>query len=345
MHTRITWLEGGFAAADNFRRSVAPSWTRLAGIFPAEKWGPYVHTEAISYTCVVKKDGSDPEEAAGLTPTLIAAIALGDRLPAFMNATGIKKMTDAMRNALLPEVAIINTNWFIDDNDGNTRKPVLNLMIQGPSRARLEQLGITIQKIQKRKVPSSAVWPSTLKLGTVHVEGGSLIPRICMMKTSANIKDAMPKLQKLTYIAGSKQAILVVEPPKLGKPPFTLKAYAQASTTPKDDRSCDCGEGGRRKLSQTSSGVVCDFQSKLNPQATYTFSITSIDATGQVSPEAKVPAPPSPVAVPPPTVLPSPPVPVPVPSPPVAPSPPLVSVTSVPPPAPPTPPGALSPPP
>jgi hypothetical protein len=303
VHTRITWLEGGFAAADDFRRNIAPSWTRLAKIFPAADWGPYVHTEAISYTCVSKRDGSDPAEGAGLTPTLVFTAALGDRLPAFMNATSIKKFTDALRNSLLPDVAIINTNWFIDDNDGSTRKPVLNVMVQGPNQARLEQLGIKIQNIQRRKVSSASVWPSNLRLGGLHIEGGVLLPRICIMKTSANVKDAMPKVQKLTYVPGSKQAILVVEPPKIGKAPFSLKAYAAASTTPKDDRSCECGDGKRRKLLQTSDGVVCDFGDKLNPQAKYTFSVSSIDASGQVSPELKLPAPPSPVtAVPPPTV-------------------------------------------
>jgi hypothetical protein len=294
VHTRITWLDGGFAAADDFRRNVAPSWTRLAKIFPAAYWGPYVHTEAISYTCVSNRDGSDPSEGPGLTPTLVFTAALGDRLPAFMNATSIKKFADALRNSLLPDVAIINTNWFVDDNDGLTRKPVLNVMVQGPNQARLEQLGIKIQNIQRRTVSSASLWPSYLRLGGLHIEGGVLLPRICMMKTSATVKDAMPKVQKLSYVPGSKQAILVVEPPKIGKAPFALKAYASASTTPKDDRSCECGYGKRRKLLQTSDGVVCDFGAKLNPQAKYTFSVSSVDSTGQVSPELKVPAPPAP---------------------------------------------------
>ncbi|KAH7619778.1 hypothetical protein NADE_008064 [Nannochloris sp. 'desiccata'] len=243
VHTRITWLKGGFAAADDFRRNIAPRWTRLANIFPSKKWAPYVHMEAISYTCVVKKDGSDPAEAPGITPTLLIAAALSDRFPAFMNSTSINKFTTALRNALLPDVAIIRTNWFIDDNEGTARKPVLNVMIQGPNQARLQQLGSKIQQIQKRKIPSSAVWPSALRLGAVHIEGGVLLPRICMMKTSSSIKDIIPKVQKLDYVPGSREAIMIVAPPKTGKSPFRMTAYAFASTTPKDDKSCDCKEG------------------------------------------------------------------------------------------------------
>ncbi|KAL4513363.1 hypothetical protein Ndes2437B_g00575 [Nannochloris sp. 'desiccata'] len=344
VHTRITWLKGGFAAADDFRRNIAPRWTRLANIFPSKKWAPYVHMEAISYTCVVKKDGSDPAEAPGITPTLLIAAALSDRFPAFMNSTSINKFTTALRNALLPDVAIIRTNWFIDDNEGTARKPVLNVMIQGPNQARLQQLGSKIQQIQKRKIPSSAVWPSALRLGAVHIEGGVLLPRICMMKTSSSIKDIIPKVQKLDYVPGSREAIMIVAPPKTGKTPFRMTAYAFASTTPKDDKSCDCKEGGRRNLLQTSDDVMCDFESKLNPQATYTFSVKSVDATGQVSPETRVPAPPpdSPPPSPPPA---SPPLSPPLDSPP--PSPPPDSLPPPPPdsPPPPSPPDSPPPPP
>ena len=52
--TRITFITGGQAAVDNFRKNIAPNWTIIQTIWPEDRFGKGCHLEGYSYTCVVR---------------------------------------------------------------------------------------------------------------------------------------------------------------------------------------------------------------------------------------------------------------------------------------------------
>lgn len=51
--TRITFITGGHAAADNFRTNTAPDWDKIQEIWPKDRFGEGCHLEGYSFTCVV----------------------------------------------------------------------------------------------------------------------------------------------------------------------------------------------------------------------------------------------------------------------------------------------------
>jgi hypothetical protein len=86
---RVVFLTGGSKAAAAWQKRLA-DFDEVEKIWPAEPFGRYAHSEAISHTCLAARDGADAPPAAGRTPSLQFSAALEDRSPEFVtDAVGL----------------------------------------------------------------------------------------------------------------------------------------------------------------------------------------------------------------------------------------------------------------
>lgn len=305
-------------------------------------FGSAVHMEAIADTCIMDKDFQNVlDDTPQLVPTLHASIALESRRATRKNMKKYcPRAAKALRNWLAKnaDAAATSTYDFFVDNDkklggqgGHKSKPVCNVHIQGPSREdllKLQDLIVSIGGYRGKKPKQNVLFDSSLRLGKVHIEGGTLIPSVCGSLPSSVVEVRAPRIMEVEYIEGGETAMLVVAEPTSGKPPYNLTGVAK--TPGQSDTRCPC-----EKISNTTStrahGLdtaamamhTCHFdeENPLDSSKNYTFSVMGRNGDNDPLPMGYVESPvasptPSPSTSPSPVASPSPsPTPNPTPSP------------------------------
>jgi hypothetical protein len=214
VHTKVIFLSGGSAAATDFRSKLI-KFGEGNKIWPAAKYGDGVHLEGISQVCLSKANGNDAQTAPGISPTLVAALALPDRSQAWLTPARKTQFLSAIKAAMKPDRPFVSADTMIDDNDessGFKTKTVFNVMIQGPTLARLEAFNAKLKK-EMKGFNSTGIFPASLGFGHVHIEGGSALPTVCMMETATGTRRLRPIINDITYVLKSTTAKMEVEAP------------------------------------------------------------------------------------------------------------------------------------
>jgi len=301
--------------------------TMFKGMF-----GEAVHIEAFADTCIMGSDFEDAlEDTPQLVPTLHASIALEDRKATRKNMKFYcPRVAKALRTWLEKNGAASTSTYdFFVDNDeklgkdkdrgGHKSKPVCNVIIQGPLKedlVRLQDLIRSIGGYRGKKTKQNVLFSSSLRLGKVHVEGGSLIPAVCGSLPSHVIAQKAPVgtdldrsvlarrslfalrslhvltlslapraslvrqvIKEVDYVPGATSATLMVAEPTTGKRPFKLNGLAFTSGEPPVTCPCHCpckATGGRTSVMIHS----CPFPEKaLNASRVYSFSVAGTDGS------------------------------------------------------------------
>lgn len=76
-------------------------------------------------------------------------------------------------------------NVFVDDNDaaGYAQKPVFNVEVVGASVEAMAAFSAALRAARTDRAAARAIWPAALGLGNIHLEGGALLPRLCLVRT------------------------------------------------------------------------------------------------------------------------------------------------------------------
>jgi hypothetical protein len=79
----------------------------------------------------------------------------------------------------------VRAGAFVDDNDaaGYAQKPVFNVEVVGASVEAMAAFAAQLRAARTDRAAAREIWPAALGLGNVHVEGGALLPRLCLVRT------------------------------------------------------------------------------------------------------------------------------------------------------------------
>eukprot|EP00889_Picochlorum_renovo_P004471 jgi/Picre1/31501/NNA_006853.t1 len=187
--TRLTFLNGGSKAADDFRKNILPDWDKIQEIWPAERFGKGCHMEGYSFECLATREGEDPSrnsiEKWNLEATIQIWAALARRPPQWVTPEREEDFNRYIKNFMRPAKSSVKSDWFVDDNDyyvpeGGRIKPVFNVQVKSRDLDALNNLRENIKLIMKGNLSSYEIWPRDSGIGPVHIEGETTLhPHFC----------------------------------------------------------------------------------------------------------------------------------------------------------------------